>query len=89
MRLHDYIDYYAREYHDADFAIAGGKHTSYREAGDEINRLSNAFSSAGLHAGDRMAMLSKNSLEYMILYYAASKAGVVPVPMNYRLAPLE
>jgi hypothetical protein len=24
----------------------------------------------------------------MLLYYAASKAGVVPVPLNYRLAPL-
>lgn len=89
MRLHDFIDYYAREYPGADFAIMDGKHTTYREAGDEINRLSNAFSSAGIHAGDRVAMLSKNSVEYIILYYAASKAGVVPVPLNYRLAPPE
>ena len=89
MRLHDHIDYYAREYPDADFAVAGGKHISYREASDEINCLSNAFSSSGIYAGDRVALLSKNSVEYMILYYAASKAGVVPVPLNYRLAPPE
>ena len=89
MRLHDFIDYYAREVPDADFAIMSGKHTTYREASDQINRLSNAFSGAGIHAGDRVAMLSKNSVEYVILYYAASKAGVVPVPLNYRLAPTE
>ena len=89
MRLHDFIDYYAREYPDSDFVIMDGKHTSYREAADEINRLSNAFSSAGIRPGDRVAMLSKNSVEYMVLYYAASKSGVVPVTLNYRLAPPE
>ena len=30
-----------------------------------------------------------NSLEYPIVYFGASKAGVVPVPLNYRLAPPE
>ncbi len=34
-------------------------------------------------------MLSKNSIEYVLLYLAASKAGVVIVPLNYRLAPAE
>jgi len=57
MRLHDFMDYDAREYPDGAFAIMGGNHTSYREAGDEINRLSNAFSSAGIHAGDQVAAL--------------------------------
>ncbi|MGE5302076.1 MAG: long-chain-fatty-acid--CoA ligase, partial [Alphaproteobacteria bacterium] len=33
--------------------------------------------------------LSKNSIEYVLLYFAASKAGVVPVHLNYRLAPPE
>jgi acyl-CoA synthetase (AMP-forming)/AMP-acid ligase II len=42
-----------------------------------------------LETGDRIAVLSKNCIEYAVLYYAASKAGVVPVPLNYRLAPPE
>ena len=36
-----------------------------------------------------MAILSKNSLEYAVFYFGASAAGVVPVPLNYRLAPAE
>jgi fatty-acyl-CoA synthase len=43
----------------------------------------------GLDAGERIAVLAKNSIEYVLLYYAASMAGVVPVPLNYRSAPPE
>ena len=89
MRLHDFFDYHARERPDADFAIFGDRHISYREARKEANKLANAFLSAGIHPGDRVAILSKNSIEYVFLYFGASKAGVVPVPLNYRLAPPE
>jgi len=34
-------------------------------------------------------LLSSNSLEYVLLYYAASRAGIVLTPLNYRLAPSE
>ena len=89
MRLHDFLDYQARERGDAKFAIQGNRHPTYREALAETNRLANAFVSAGLQIGDRIAVLSKNSIEYVLLYFAASKAGVVPVHLNYRLAPAE
>jgi fatty-acyl-CoA synthase len=49
--------------------------------------LANAFLGAGLRVGDRIAILAKNRLEYVLTYFAASKAGVVPVPLNYRLSP--
>ena len=89
MRLHDFLDYHARDRGDAEFAIQGNRHLTYREALAETNRLANAFVNAGLQVGDRIAVLSKNSIEYVLLYFAASKAGVVPVHLNYRLAPPE
>src|SRR5262245_30043029 len=89
MRLHDFLDYRAREHGDAEFAIHGDRRISYREALAETNRLANAIVAAGLRIGDRVAVLSKNSIEYVLLYLAASKAGVVIVPLNYRLAPPE
>jgi acyl-CoA synthetase (AMP-forming)/AMP-acid ligase II len=45
--------------------------------------------SANLGVGDRFAYLSKNSIDFVIMYFAASKVGAVPVPLNYRLAPRE
>lgn len=89
MRLHDFLDYQARERGDGEFAIQGDRRITYREALAATNRLANAFLSVGLQLGDRIAVLSKNSIEFVLLYFAASKAGVVPVPLNYRLAPAE
>ncbi len=89
MRLHDFLEDHARRHGDAEFAIQGNRRLTYREASAETNRLANAFVEAGLEIGDRIAMLSKNSIEYVVLYLAASKAGIVPVPLNYRLAPRE
>jgi acyl-CoA synthetase (AMP-forming)/AMP-acid ligase II len=62
---------------------------TYGEARAAVNQLANALIGTGLQIGDRLAILSKNSIEYVLLYFAASKAGVVPVPLNYRLAPTE
>ena len=89
MKLHDYFDYRAREHGDLEFAVERDRTITYREAAVEVNKLANALVDAGLQPGDRIAMLSKNSIEYALLYYAASKAGVAPVPLNYRLAPPE
>src|SRR3972149_10584261 len=89
MRLHDYLELQAREHPDVEFAVLGDRVMTYREASEESNRLANAFASAGLAVGDRIALLSKNSIEHALLFYGASKAGVVPVPLNYRLAAPE
>ena len=89
MLLHDFLEFYARERPDVDFGVMGDRRITYTEANSRANRLANAFIDAGLQKGDRFAYLSKNSLEYPIAFFAASKAGVVPVTLNYRLAPPE
>jgi len=89
MRLHDTLEYSAREHPDADFAVFRGRRLSYREARAQTSRIANALVAAGLAPGERFAVLAKNSIELALLYYAGSKAGVVPVPLNYRLAPPE
>jgi acyl-CoA synthetase (AMP-forming)/AMP-acid ligase II len=86
MRLHDFLDHQARERPDGVFAIHGRRRITYREALIESNQLANAFVRAGLRIGDRVAFLSKNSIEHVLLYFGASKAGVVPVPLNVRSA---
>jgi len=43
----------------------------------------------GLSAGDRIAVLAENTLEHVLLFCAAQKAGYVLVPLNYRLAESE
>ena len=43
----------------------------------------------GFAAGDRLAILLPNGPEYIELVYACSWLGVIVVPMNTRLAPVE
>ena len=89
MRLHDVLDYHARERPTAEFAVHGDRRVTYHEALSEVHQLAHALVNEGLQIGDRVAILAKNRLEYLYFYFAASKAGVVPVPLNYRLAPPE
>ncbi len=89
MRLHDFLDYWARLQPEAEFAVQGTRRVTWGEATADVNRLAHALTGAGLRTGDRAAILAKNSIEYLYAYFAASKAGVVLVPLNYRLAPPE
>ena len=89
MRLHDFLDYHARDFPDFDFAKFGDRLINYGEALSMANRIANALVDSGLQKGDRVAYLSKNSLEYPVFLFGCSKAGVTPVPLNYRLAPPE
>ena len=89
MRLHDFLDYWARERPEGELAVHGDRMLRYGEGQAEVHRLANAFVDGGLGIGDRVAVLAKNSIEYALVYFAASKAGVVPVLINYRLAPPE
>jgi fatty-acyl-CoA synthase len=89
MRLHDSLEYWARVRPDAEFATYTGRRMTYAEADAEANRIAHALVGLGLEAGDRAAFLAKNCIEYVTFFYGASKAGVVPVPLNYRLAAPE
>jgi acyl-CoA synthetase (AMP-forming)/AMP-acid ligase II len=87
--LHDFLDYWAREQPEAEFAVAGQRSVRYGTAAAAANRVANRLIAGGWGGGTRVAVLAKNAVWYPILYFAASKAGAVLVPVNWRLAPAE
>ena len=52
-------------------------------------RLANALLGLGLAKGDRVALLAYNCVEWMEIYVALAKAGLVAVPINFRLVGAE
>src|SRR5688572_10311655 len=52
-------------------------------------RLANALLGMGLATGDRVAILAYNRLEWLEIYVALAKAGLVAVPINFRLVAPE
>ena len=89
MRLHDALLFHAREQPDAAFARFGDRSLRYDEAVARTHQFARALIESGLDAGDRFGVLMGNRIEFALLYYAAAEAGVVPVPLNVRLAPPE
>jgi acyl-CoA synthetase (AMP-forming)/AMP-acid ligase II len=89
MRLHDYLDYRAACDPESEFATTGARTVSCAQAAEWSDRLACSLVQAGVAAGTRVAYLSKNAIEFGLAYFAASKAGVVLVPLNYRLVPRE
>jgi acyl-CoA synthetase (AMP-forming)/AMP-acid ligase II len=85
LLLHDGFDFFASTREHLCFAVDGERSISYGDARREANRFAHAMRRAGLAPGDRLAYIGANSIEHALLYYAASKVGVVPVPLNPRL----
>ena len=52
-------------------------------------RLANALLGLGLAKGDRVAILAYNCVEWVEIYAAMAKAGLVAVPVNFRLVAAE
>ncbi len=52
-------------------------------------RLANALCGIGLSKGDRVCVLAYNSLEWLEIYAATAMAGLVAVPINFRLVGSE
>lgn len=64
-----------------------GRTYAARELDGRANRLANALvDGLGLEPGDRVAVLSRNRVEYLDCFFATQKVGLILVPLNVRLA---
>jgi fatty-acyl-CoA synthase/long-chain acyl-CoA synthetase len=57
---------------------------TWAELNERTNRLANGMMDMGLKKGDKVTILSFNSIEMLELYAGVNKAGLVSVPMNFR-----
>ncbi len=62
---------------------------SYAQWHARATRLANGLLGIGLVKGDRVALLAYNCAEWMEIYAALAAAGLVAVPINFRLTPAE
>ncbi|MEH6585752.1 MAG: AMP-binding protein [Halioglobus sp.] len=70
--------------------VHSGRRVSFGQLDERVRRLGNALTSAlGLSKGDRVAILSRNSIEYMEIYYACARVGMIVQPINWRLGQEE
>lgn len=69
--------------------VDGDRRITYRELDDWTDRLARGLVDRGYAPGDSLALASGNSAEFLAVYYACAKAGVVCVPLNLGWRPDE
>lgn len=62
---------------------------TFREWNARACRLAQTLLGLGLKKGDRVAVLAYNRLEWAEIYAAVAKAGLIVVPINFRLTAAE
>ncbi len=59
---------------------------TYREFNARANRLANWFQNvAGVHKGDRVAILARDGVEHLDNFFACGKIGAIHTALNWRL----
>jgi fatty-acyl-CoA synthase len=66
------------------FLIAADRIWTYRQVHDETLAIADCLEEMGLRAGDRVAILDVDSIEYVVLLLALAAIGAIAVPLNYR-----
>ncbi len=70
--------------------VASGRRQTFGELDERVRRLANSLRDGlRLAKGERVAVLSRNCIEYMEIYYACARCGLVAQPLNWRLGPAE
>jgi len=80
-RLDQLVAAHAAEHPDAPAAALGDRVLTYAELDRLTDRLAAALQRDGLDKGDAMAICAMASLEYIALFLAASRAGIVVAPL--------
>jgi fatty-acyl-CoA synthase len=67
-----------------------GESYSYQQLQQRVAEVARGLTSElGLNRGDRIAYLGHNSAAEVVLLFAAAKLGLIFIPLNWRLAPVE
>ena len=86
MLLHEIINQ-ARE--DDLALVDNGRRVTYSEFKEAIKHCRNKLYDIGIRQGDRVAIFSRNSIEFVYAYFAIASLGAINVPINFQLSNRE
>ena len=69
--------------------VDGDRRFTYQDLNAYVNRLAHGLAGLGYERGAALALASGNSADFLAVYYACAKLGVVCVPVNLSWRPDE
>jgi len=82
--LHPMLASAAAQRPDAEALVCGDRRLSWRDVEAHSAALAGAMASAGVTAGDRVAMLLGNGAAFVLVLFAAARLGAIAVPISPR-----
>jgi len=91
MNVAQLLERSARYHADRSALIAGDRCWTYAELDRDVSALAAGFAALEVERGERVALHLPNRPEFVLTYYAALKAGLVPLSLNtsYKAEELE
>ena len=84
MTLGDMLRVNAEKFPDKIAIKDERRSVTFKELNERACRLANSMRTLGLRTGDRVAALLYNNVEYMEIYAACAKAGIICATINFR-----
>lgn len=73
----------------AALELSSGESLSYADLDARIDRVAAYLCDRGCAKGDRVAVIARNSVWLIVLHFACARAGLIYVPLNWRLSVQE
>lgn len=67
---------------DRPAVVSAGESCSFADLDERADRVRGWLADAGVGAGDRVALLLRNSLDFLYAWLGVAKAGAISVPIN-------
>jgi len=83
--LSDIILRAARNWPDAVAVIEPPHSITYQQLDEKISAYAMGLVAFGLKKGERVGILARNSIDFVTVYFAVSRAGGISVALNYTL----
>ncbi len=69
----------------AVYDVAADRRLDFTELNDRSNRCCSGLRTLGINPGDRVALLAYNGHQFIEAFFGPAKAGLVVMPLNWRL----
>jgi amino acid adenylation domain-containing protein len=82
MQVEEFLESSAKRLPDKTALVCSGQRLTYRDIEERCNQLAHGLLALGLQRGDRVVIHLDNSIEAVLSFFAALKAGAVSVMVN-------
>ncbi len=82
--LHQMLEGAVQRNPDGDALVCGDTRLTYRQLLEQSSRIAAGLAAHGVGAGDRVALLLGNRIEFVLALFAATRLGAITVPISVR-----